>query len=339
MSREKILSSCTMKGYTHLGSEQRYKIEALYNAGHTITYISASIGVHKSSISRELKRNSQQRSKSVVYVGSFAQILSTKRQQIKPHRKKVSSQIERRIVWLLKRFWSPEQISKVCSERAVEMLSVEGIYQWIYAQKIVKQDYTCFLRRRRRKRRKRRLEKHSRGSKATKISIEERPKEIEERARLGDFEVDLAKCKEGYLVVATDRKSNFNLIKKVPDKTAKTVEEAIKELFDNVDTKPLSLTSDNGTEFANHQQIAQYYGIVWYFAHPHAPYERGTNENQIGLIRQFFTSKTDLSTVSDKEVQSVQNQLNARPRKKLNWESPKKQFENEKNYSNVALAN
>lgn len=317
-----------MKEYSHLSLEQRYQIEALLKAGHSQSEIAHQLGVHKSTVSRELKRNGQWQLRGEVYKGGFAQLLCEKRRESKPVRFKAEAAVCRRIVWLLRRGWSPEQIAKVCAKRHIAMLSVEAIYLWVYEQKKQGFDLSGYLRRRHRKRRKRALCKQPRSVIKNKKSIEQRPQAVEKQERIGDFELDLAKCQNGYLVVATERKTLLNLICKIPNKSAIEVQKATINMFKSYQNILHTITSDNGTEFAYHQTIAQSLAINWYFAHPSAPYERGANENQIGLIRQFFPRKTNLHQISDQLILDVQNQLNSRPRKKLNFETPKFLFDN-----------
>jgi IS30 family transposase len=216
--------------YNHLSQEQRYQIEALKKAGQCQTAISKIVGVHKSTISRELKRNSVHGAKPPdKYKAEQAQHFADKRTYKMYAFKSRNSEIERRIKWLLKADWSPEQIAYCCGNRGIEMLSTEGIYLWIYQQKRQPIDYTSYLRRHHRKRRKRRLRNQPRTIIKNKISIHDRPKEVENQERFGDMETDLVKCKNGYLITITERKSLFNLIVKIPNKEAMTIQNAIIE--------------------------------------------------------------------------------------------------------------
>ncbi len=231
------------------------------------------------------------------------------------------------------RHWSPEQIAGTCRKRDIQMLSVESIYLWIYAQKKKGIDYAKHLRRHHRKRRKRRLTKQPRTIIQNKVSIHDRPQIVAEQGRIGDFETDLVKCQNGYLVTITERKTLFNLIEKIPNKEAASVQKAIIKALQPYKEMVKTITSDNGTEFANHQKIAQELQCNWFFADPYKSQQRGANENQNGLIRQFFTNKTDLNNIEENEIKLVQNKLNARPRKKANFETPNNLFPNQ----NVAL--
>ncbi len=324
-----------MKDYTHFSKEQRYQLQALLKTGQSKQDIASILGVHRSTVYRELERNSKQHSRSKAYTAGFAQRISEKRKHIRPYHKKTGPDIERRITWLLKQHWSPEQIASVCARRNIPMLCCEGIYLWIYDKKKKGVDYTELLRRRHRKRRKRALNKQPRCIIKKKVSISERPEIVEKQKRTGDMEVDLVKCTNGYLLTITDRKSLFNLIRKIPDKTAASVQKAAIEALGPIKERIHTVTSDNGTEFARHDKISESLNIKWYFADPYSSWQRGCNENQNGLIRQYANRKKDLSTVSEVTILEWQNKLNYRPRKKINFDKPIHLFNQN---LNVALA-
>ena len=284
--------------------------------------IASQLGVDRSSIYREITRNAKQQCKGSSYKADFAQHLSLKRKQLRSRYKKRDYAIERRIIWLLKHHWSPEQISMVCDQRNIPMLSIEAIYLWIYDQKRKGIDYTHLLRRHHRKRRKRKLDKQPRSIIKNKVSIDDRPDVVNDQQRVGDMEADLVKCTNGYLLTITDRKSLFNYIRKIPDKTSASVHDAMIAALQPLKPNIKTITTDNGTEFALHQQIAKELNIDWFFAYPYSSWQRGCNENQNGLIRQYASRKTDLEQVSNQTIEQWQKQLNYRPRKKLNFQKP-----------------
>jgi IS30 family transposase len=214
--------------FTHLSQEQRYQIEALKTAGHSQKYIADFLSVNKSTISRELSRNSTKSAKSPEKYKAIQAQLFAKKRAFKPDRyKSANKDIERRISWLLKHDWSPEQIASSCGLRGIKMLSTEGIYLWIYSQARSPVDYTSYLRRHHRKRRKRKLKNQPRTIIKNRTSIHDRPPEVIEQLRFGDMETDLVKCQNGYLLTITERKSLFNLIVKLPNKEALTIQIAI----------------------------------------------------------------------------------------------------------------
>jgi IS30 family transposase len=166
-------------------------------------------------------------------------------------------------------------------------------------------------------------------------SIEERPAVVNTRKRLGDWEVDtmIGKSHKQALVTLTERKSRFTLLGKVPQRTAQAVQDQIQRLLLPVVDQVHTLTSDHGKEFAYHEQIAELLQLKFYFAHPYAAWERGTNENTNGLLRQYFPKKHDFQLVSHKEMEQAMLRLNFRPRKSLRFKTPFEVFF----HSSVAL--
>ena len=291
----------------------------------TQRYIADFLLVHKSTISRELSRNSTQTAKQAdKYKATQANHFAQKR-AFKPEKlKSANKDVERRISWLLRCDWSPEQIASSCALKGITMLSTEGIYLWLYSQARSPIDYTSYLRRHHRKRRKRKLKNQPRAIIKNRVSIHDRPPEVIEQLRFGDMETDLVKCQNGYLLTITERKSLFNLIVKLPNKEALTIQIAIIAALLPIKKSVKTITSDNGTEFAYHQIISEALGIPWFFADPYCSQQRGCNENQNGLIRQYFKRNTDLNAISKEQIDIVQNKLNNRPRKKNNYNSPAK---------------
>ena len=310
------------KQYKHLTEFQRYEIQALRAQNMSQAKIADHLGVNKSTVSRELGRNSKNTARGTTYDAEFAQRIADKRRELKPRRGGMTYEIERRIRWLLKRGWSPEQINGTCKKRNIPMLSHEAIYLWIYERKRKGEDLTVHLRRKRKKRRNRALTKGRRVIIKDKTPIEQRPAAVAEQSRIGDFEVDLVKCKNGYFLTRTERKTLFNLIEKIPNKTATETRKALIKALKPYGHILKTITSDNGTEFAEHKAAAKALNVDWYFANPYRSCERGCNENQNGLIRQFAGRKLDLNEISDETVKIWQKTLNYRPRKKLNFDKP-----------------
>ena len=309
--------------FTHLSRGQRYQIEALLATGISQTAIAGILGVNRSTVSRELRRNSVRSAKPPDrYKAANAQSFAEKRAYRPPKSKSCNGDVVRRMSFLLKRDRSPEQIAACCALKGLAMLSTEGIYLWIYAQPRTGVDYTSFLRRHHRKRRKRRLSKQPRTIIKDRTSIHGRPEEVALQARFGDVETDLVKCANGYLLTITERKSLFNFIVKLPNKEAATIQNAIIRTLEPWKGRIHSITGDNGTEFACHKAVGAALGLPWYFADPYRSQQRGCNANQNGLVRQYFTRKTDLDKITDTQIMNVQNRLNNRPRKKNKFISP-----------------
>lgn len=311
-----------MKHYSQLTQEQRYQIYVLMKAGHTQTDIAQLIGVHKSTISRELHRNTGLRG----YRPQQAQRLCQQRRQQKA-RPRIPDTTWQLVEHLLRQDWSPEQISDwLCIEFA-SSVSIEWIYQYILADK--QANGTLFRHLRCQKRRKKRYGVYSRrGHIPNQVSIEQRPVIVDARTRLGDWELDtvIGRNHQQALVTLVERKSRLTLIAKVIRKTADNVLHAIVQLLSPFKPWVHTLTADNGREFAQHAVIANKLQAEFYFAHPFASWERGLNENTNGLIRQYFPKKHDFTTITQKQIDKVMDKLNNRPRKCLGFKTPNEVF-------------
>ena len=306
--------------YTQLTQEQRYQIYSLKKMEHSQPEIADCIGVHKSTISRELRRNCGLRG----YRPKQAHEKALTRRKGGSWRipKPAWQLVEEK----LRLDWSPEQVSNWLSENKVIEISHERIYQYIYADKRVGGDLHNHLRCQK-KRRKRYGSYDRRGKIPHQVSIEQRPEIVEQRTRLGDWEVDLiiGKGHRGAVVTLTERKSRFTLIRKVASRSADLVAQTVIELLKWVGLLE-TITADNGREFAHHEQIAEKLDLDFYFAHPYASWERGTNENTNGLIRQYLPKHRDLSTLTTDEEFFVMDRLNLRPRKCLDFRTPYEVF-------------
>jgi len=306
-----------MRTYTQLTQEQRYQIYALLKMGHCRTEIASVVGVHKSTVSREWKRNHGQRR----YRPKQAHALAvSRRRKAKP---RILPETWALIEGRIRQDWSPEQVSGRLESECNIRVSHERIYQHILADKRVGGDLYRHLRCQK-KRRKRYGSYDRRGILPNRVSIDERPEVVDSRERLGDWEVDtiIGKGRQPALVTLTERKSRLTLLRKVERKTAEAVAAAVVTLLMPWKAKAHTLTSDNGKEFALHQIIAKLIEADYFFAHPYAAWERGTNENMNGLLRQYFPKKRDLATVSDDEIEFVMCNLNNRPRKTLAYNTP-----------------
>ncbi len=304
--------------YTQLAEEQRYPIYALMKAGHRQTNIAAVVGVHKSTISREVRRNRGLRG----YRPLQAHQLAVHRRQTKAQCRLTPehwSLIER----LLQEDWSPEQISLWLAAQQAIPISHEWIYQYVLQDKA--QDGTLSRHLRCQKARKKRYGAYDRrGHLRNRVSIEERPRIVEDRTRLGDWELDtiIGKGRRQVLVSLTERTSRLALIAKVPNKEAAGVTHAILKLLAPLSKHVHTLTADNRKEFAQHEAIAKALNADFYFAHPYASWERGLNENTNGLIRQYFPKSCDFTTITQQDLDHVMHKLNNRPRKCLGMRTP-----------------
>jgi IS30 family transposase len=306
----------------HITREQRYTIECLLAKGKSITYIAETIGKNKSVVSREIKRNTNERTG--IYSSKNAQKYYETRQKWKHKRTYMTDSVKATIRYYLELDYSPEQIVGFCRKNDIPCVSHESIYQHIWKCKANGQDLHLHLRRKGRRYQKRGSQYKSRGTIVNRRDIDERPTIVEERKRFGDLEIDtiIGKNHKGAIVTINDRASGMLWMKKTKSRSAEDIVNATIELLyderDNIHT----ITADNGKEFAYHSLIAEILGVDFYFAHPYKPWQRGANENLNGLIRQYIPKKTDFTLLEDKLVSFVQNILNNRPRKRLDFDNP-----------------
>ncbi len=312
-----------MRSYTQLTQGQRYQIYALLKMGHLQVEMAGVIGVHKSTISRELRRNRGQKGYRPKQAHQFA---LNKR---KKARYRIESSTWILIEALIRQEWSPEQVSDWLKDNYGLQISHEWIYQYILMDKHAGGDLHRHLRCQK-KRRKRYGSYDRRGKLKNRVSIDQRPAIVDTRQRLGDWEVDtiIGKGHHQAIVSLTDRKSRLALLRKVERKTAQAVADAVIELMKSLPVQTHTITADNGKEFADHERIAKELNTDVYFAHPYSSWERGTNENMNGLVRQYFPKKGNFRTITETEIEFVMERLNNRPRKCLEFKSPNQVFFN-----------
>ncbi len=325
------------KVYKHLTQEQRYKLEALLKAGVNKSAITAQLGVDRSTLYRELKRNKQKRGG---YNGSFAQELSDERKERFSAQRKMNLSMEKFITQkLTNEQWSPEQIKGYCDDNSIEMVSHERIYQFIWDNKFKGGTLYKHLRTGNKKYRKRYGSgKASRGI-TNRVFIDFRPKIVDDKLRFGDWEIDtiIGKNHKGAIVVIVERKSGFFLMKKLNGKDAVELAKAVVRLLAPFKSKVFTITSDNGLEFAEHQVMAKKLEAKFYFAHPYSSWERGLSENTNKLVRQYIPKKSIFKNITDMEINEINMKINKRPRKKLGFKTPLFVFLSSFN-KNVALA-
>jgi len=311
-----------MRTYKQLTQEQRYYIFQLNKKDFTQAEIAKEVGVDKSTISRELKRNTGQRG----YSPKQAQRKTTERRKFASKAIKMTADmIELIDKKLSKQQWSPEQISGWLLEEKAIAISHERIYQHIWDNKRQGGDLYQYLRCQGKKYQKRGSNgKRSRGQIINRVSIDKRPKIVDDKRRVGDWEIDtvIGKGHSGALVTIVERKTLYTLVAKVNGKRADWVTQATIQLLEPFKDRLHSITADNGKEFAYHEQVSKVLDTAFYFANPYSSWERGANENTNGLIRQYFPKKTDFKAVTDEEVYSVMEKLNNRPRKTLGFRTP-----------------
>ena len=314
-----------MQKYKQLTHRERYQIYALLKEGLNCSEIARNIGYHKSTITREIRRNSQSKT---TYHPDNASIEAFVRHKNKNKFIKITNLVKKYIHKYIKNDWTPEQVSSQLKKDNIVNISHESIYQYIYQNKKTGGRLYLYLPHKTKKYNKRSGIYNSRGEIANRVSIHKRPSIVDKKLRVGDWEIDLiiGKYHKGSIVTIVDRKSKFTLMRKLPSKEAIGVTNAIIELLYPIRRLTHTITSDSGKEFSLHEEIASSLNTDFYFCDPYSSWQRGLNENTNGLIRRYIPKKTDFNTVSDKEIMMIQNKLNNRPRKTLGYRTPSEIF-------------
>lgn len=304
--------------YRRVTREDRLRIKDGLDAGLSKAEIADKLGFHKATIGREVTRNTGGRG----YRPKQAQRLAMEREEPKHGPYKMNPVVMTAIIERLELKWSPEQISNRLRVEGEESVSAETIYKFIYEDREHGGELWRNLRRAHRTRRKRFPSEDRRGKIQNARSISKRPKKANKRKKLGHWERDLmvGKNHKSAVLVITDRKSRFNKFRKLDGKYAKKVtRETVTALRD---LPKRSMTNDRGQEFSDHQRYETKTKIKVYFCDPYSSYQRGTNENRIGILRQYFPKKTDLTSLTNKQLQKVEFEINNRPMKILDWRTP-----------------
>jgi IS30 family transposase len=308
--------------YTQLTREQRYQIYALMKAEQNQSQIAIVVGCHKSTISRELRRNCGQKG----YRPYQADELAFDR-QCDAYRARIAPQTWQQVERLLRQEWSPEQIAGRLKLEQQPTVSHECIYLYIYADK--RRGGTLHRHLRSQKKQRKRYSGYiRRGQIPNRISIDKRPQIVASKSRFGDWEADTivgARHKGGILSVV-ERKSKLTRLRKLATKGAAEMKDNAIGLLAPLAARVHTITVDNGKEFCEHELIAAGLQARLYFAHPYSSWERGLNENTNGLVRQYFPKKYEFARISDQGLQQVEDLLNNRPRKTLGYRTPNEVF-------------
>ena len=304
--------------YKHLSQVERYQIYALMKAGHDQTQIAKLLDRHKSTISRELSRNRGLKG----YRPKQACATAAKRSEKSRNAATMLPWVAEQAACLLKLQWSPEQIAGKLP------VSHETLYLHVYSDKARGGTLWKNLRCQKQKRKRYAGGRDRRGQIPHRRPLSDRPVHIELRKQVGHWECDtvIGANHKGAIVTMVERKSGFSVIVKVSQKTSELVSRAIIEGLRPYMVRVITLTYDNGKEFAGHIQIDQALNSTSYFARPFASWERGSNENFNGLLRQYVPKKRSLNTVTEDEITMIQNRLNNRPRKRLGFKTPAEVF-------------
>lgn len=320
--------------FTRLSLQERIQIEKYFDKGFSASSIAILLGRHKSTITRELQKTHYKS-----YQAFHAHVKSVRICSEKNYgRSKIldNKRLHQYVLVHLRKRWSPEQISlslkKNFPTQKDMQLSHETIYYYVYlhSKKTLKEELIKQLR----QKRKTRGSRHTKAVRDVKIldrlSIEERPPEVASREIPGHWEGDLIVGKEhgSYIGTLVERSSRYLILVHLKNKEAETVRKAFEAEFKKLPKlMRKSLTYDNGTEMAQHKLLTKTTKMKVYFAHPYSPWERPTNENTNGLLRDYFPKGTDLAVHSKAQLKKVQRELNERPRKVLDVRTQKEVFQ------------
>jgi len=318
--------------YTHLSQKERDQIYDLSQQGLKKSKIAKIINRDNSTIGREIERNETSIDRR--YNNSPRKVKhylpDTAQKKYEERRKKSKTTfplktpfIHKFVIKHLRRGWTPEQISGYLKTSYEEQISHECIYQYIYSKRTKHLKLWELLPRSHKRRRKRTGRKTRRTLIPNRVDIALRPHIVEEKKRFGDFEGDtiFGKGKGSALATVNERKTRFVHIRKLKRKTAKEMKISVVDILKTV-SEAKTLTLDNGSENTKHEEIAKETGISVYFARPYHSWERGANERINGLIRRFYPKKTNFNKIREEEIQLVQDLINSRPLKCLNWKTP-----------------
>ncbi len=316
--------------YKHFSIEERESLQLIWWQRQSVRSIAKALNRSPSSVSRELRRNFPL--KNQAYAPRLAHNRALAKRQSRGRTERLKNAVVRTYVKAhLKRGWSPEQIAGRIKLELNEQISHEAIYQYIYAQ-VHRQgwgllrpgceDLRPYLKRRHKRRGQKGMRSVQRVFRLQSPSIEARPEIVDQRVRLGDWESDSIASKENApgLNSLVDRKTGLILLTKVLDKTAGATTKVIIQRLSNLPR--CTITFDNGSENQNWKEIEGFTGAKCFFAHPYHSWERGTNENTNGLVRWYFPKSTDFRTIPEEAIRTVEDALNTRPRKRLNWKTP-----------------
>ena len=321
----------------HITEKQRYAISKMLQVPMSKKDIAEAIGVDRSNIYREIKRNCDSRSGK--YNPDLAQRKADKRKVEKKRKEVFTQAMKKRVKKLLRKDLSPEQIVGRSQVENIAMVSHETIYCWIWQDKRQGGDLHKSLRRQGRKYSKRGSKNAGRGFIPNRVEIDQRPSIVEQKERFGDLEIDtiIGKNHKGAILTINDRATSRVWIRKLSGKEAIPVAKITVWALRKVKNLIHTITADNGKEFAKHEDIAQKLDFNFYFCKPYHSWERGANENTNGLIRQYIPKGTDFSEVTNKRIKWIENNLNNRPRKRLGYLTPNEKFKQIINMNSVAF--
>jgi len=309
--------------YHQITPEERYMLSKLRVQGLSNPQIARAMGRHRSTIWREVRRNAHVDGR--YHVVKAIQHARARLWRSRSHPRFRPEQMAR-VCSLIQALWSPEQISGTLRNSGELSISHETIYRHVWADMRRGGSLHCHLRCALKQRRKRYRAYDSRGRLAGKTMIQDRPKHIELRRRPGHWEIDtvLGKGSKHCIVSLVERKSGYVLIAKLRARNVQQTTAGTNELIRRHPELFKTITADNGTEFHGYKDIEKATGVRFYFANPHHSWERGTNENTNGLIRQYLPKNTSMARVTQEDCDRIANALNTRPRKRHDYKTPER---------------
>jgi len=312
--------------YRQITSEERYRISALRREGYCPAAIARRLGRHRGTISRELERNCSPWDGS--YRPSKAQEQANGRRSRSRRNRRFEHRDWKRVESLLREDWSPEQVSGSLRRTGVLSISHETIYRYVWEDRARGGALYQHLRCATKQRRKRYGRYDSRGRLAGKRHISQRPASVERRHAVGHWEIDtvMGTGNDDCIVTLVERATGYLLIGKLAARNMEAAAERTIELVRKYPEKFQTITADNGTEFHSYKDVEKATGVRFYFATPHHSWERGTNENTNGLIRQYLPKRTSMAHVTQRDCNAIARQLNVRPRKRYDYQTPEERF-------------
>ncbi len=315
-----------MRNYQQLSQDERYYISKRHGIGDSLSEIARVLHRDTSTISREIKRNKRN------YDGGYRAETAHEHALAKRKKARRGSQFTmeqwEQVILLIQIDWSPDQISNHFKFNGTFTISHQTIYKLIKDDKKAGGSLHKHLRNTRKQRRKQYKSHDSRGVLPGKRNISERPKEVEHRLVVGHWEGDTVIGNDGHHCVLTlvERKSGFVIIKKLSARTAEgVVNAAFDAIYEHL-ARFITITFDNGTEFHRYKELENHFPIKCYFANPYHSWERGTNENTNGLIRQYLPKKTSMAHITQSDCDWIANRLNTRPRKRHGYKTPEEVY-------------
>lgn len=314
--------------YSQLDITKRERLYELNQQCLNKNTMALKLGVHRSTIYRELKRNKSR----IGYLPDKAQCMSeTRRSLSKPLKLEGDSELREYITEQLQQGWSPEQISgRLKEERGINVVSHETIYAYIYSKQGLTSELHVYLKRQQKKRKSRLSRKSKRSNIPNRTSIHERPAEIETREDFGNWEGDLVLFSDqrSNLITLRERKSRlFVAIKNSSKKAETTADNIVKKFRGKKKILITTLTLDNGGEFANHESIAKRLEINTFFCDPYASYQKGSVENGNGVLRYDLPRSADIESYTQLQIDKIVNKINNRPMKCLGYKTPAEVFQ------------